>query len=104
MRPDLSSPGKSADEGVSRSFPSSGSAGSYPSGDRNAGRINSSEKRLNLVHDPQSPGDDDEDDLYKPASRTDMDSVEAGRYHQPGLNYQNDEVVDIARPSEVHKF
>ena len=89
-----------SDEGVSRSFPSSGS-GSYPSAHRNS-RINSSEKRLNIVQDPS---DGEEDDLYKtPSRRTDLDSVEAGRYHQQATLQCNDEVIDIAKPSEVHKF
>ena len=86
-------------EDTSKSYPSSGS-GSYPSAHRNS-RVNSSEKRLNNLQDPSEDG---EDGLYKtPSRRTDLGSVEAGHYTHPSLHYDN-EVIDIAKPNEVHKF
>jgi len=120
MRPE-SDPTESNPEGsgsgsgsASKSYISS-SAGVHPSYPSNpAGRINTSEKRLTLVHsahgDDQDDQDDDNDDgLYKtPSRRTDLDSVEAGHYHRggmtlPGLRY-DDEVIDIVKPSEVHRY
>jgi hypothetical protein len=101
---------------ASKSYTStSGAHPSYPSNP--AVRVNTSEKRLTLVDsahgsDGDGVGDDDDDDdegLYKTRSRrTDLDSVEAGHYQRggmglPGLRY-DDEVIDIAKPSEVHRY
>ena len=96
----------------------------YPSSNvtSSGNRINSSEKRLTLVDsfhgdDDHSKGhdvddDDDEDNkegLYKSSSRrTDLDSLEAGRYDpggvRVGLRYDGDEVVGITKPCEVYKY
>jgi hypothetical protein len=80
----------------SRTYSSSGGGRTYPSA--TPARINTSEKRLTLS--------DEDDELYKtPSHRTDLDSVEAGHFHQHRheMSYDND-VIDIAKPSEAHKF
>lgn len=112
--PTESNPEGSGSGSASKSYTSSsGVHPSYPSNP--AARVNTSEKRLTLVDsahgDDGVDANDDNDDegLYKtPSRRTDLDSVEAGHYQRggmglPGLRY-DDEVIDIAKPIEVHRY